>query len=300
MKNKYDILIVGGGPAGLSAALSISRMGRTALICDDGKPRNEPSSHLNNFPTQDGIHPREWRAKVRAELTKYEKVDFLNASVLEIARVKEGFEATLEGHKIQVRKVILADGIKDQLPELPGFRELWGKAIFHCPYCHGHEVKGQKLGLIYKSEMASHLLPLIYQLSTELVVFSDGYEIPLEVKKKLQEKNIPFYEKAIRALSYDNEMLNSVELIDGQSVTRNGLFLPPQVPFKLKSQLGSKLGCETNEFGVYKVFQRNETSVKGVFAAGDNMAMAHSVLFGAAAGSLAGAGAIFSLLEDEF
>lgn len=300
MKPKYDVLIIGGGPAGLSAALAVGRMGRTALLCDDGRPRNASSQHLNNFPSQDGIHPADWKKKVKADLQKYSTVKIENKTINSVEKKENFFEASIGEEIIPISKVILAYGIVDQLPEIPGLRELWGKSVLHCTYCHGFEVRNEKLGLILDSPMAIQSLPSVYELSKDLVLFTMGFKLEPELKDTILKKNLLIIETKIKSLNHDGEFLKSVLLEDGNLITLNRLFLAPKFPYLMKSQLGEKLGCEKTEFGIFKVSQRNETTVPGVFAAGDIMGMAHTTLLSAAAGNMAGAAAISSLLNEEF
>lgn len=300
MKVNYDVLIVGGGPAGLSAALAVGRMGRSALICDDGRPRNADSQQLNNFPSQDGIHPGDWKEKVRKNLKRYSTIKIENKSVRSIKKVDNTFESFVGDEVISTRKVILAYGIKEQLPNISGFKELWGKSVLHCTFCHGLEVKNEKLGFIIDSQNAVNVLPSIYELSKDLIIFTEGNQLSSEIKDKILKKNILIIENKINRLVYDGTNLKSVILDDESVISRDRLFLTPKIPYLMKSDLGEILGCEKIEAGLFKVSIRNETTVSGVFAAGDIMGMVHTVLLSAAAGNLAGAAAISSILGENF
>lgn len=300
MKNRYDVLIVGGGPAGLSAALAVGRMGRTALLCDDGRPRNAASKHLNNFPSQDGIHPADWKREVKADLQKYNTVEIENNFVSSIEKKDHYFEAYVGGEIVTASKIILAYGVIDQLPDIPGLKELWGKSVLHCTYCHGFEVRNEKLGLILDSQIAVQSLPSVYELSKDLVLFTEGFKMEPNLKEKILEKNLLIVDTKIKALVHEEENLRKVVLEDGNIISIDRLFLSPRFPLLMKADIGEKLGCEETEFGVFKVSQRNETTVPGIFAAGDIMGMAHTVLLSAAAGNMAGAAAISSLLSEEF
>lgn len=302
MESKYEALIIGGGPAGLSAALSLARMGRKALICDDGRPRNAPSGHLNNFPTRDGIHPEEWREAARADLSKYGTAEAFQGAVKSVQKIDEGFSAELsDGRSVRARKVILAYGVVDQLPESEGFKELWGKSIFHCPYCHGHEARGMKLGLVSKGEMTFHVLALVSSLTSDLILFTDGKaQFTEEQLGWLKRRKIEWVEEPIRDLRHEGSTLQAVNLVSGASRERDALFMAPSLPFRLKSDIGEKLGCARNPMGLYQVNERMETSVPGVFAAGDCATPAHSVLQASASGSMAGAAAVAQILDREF
>lgn len=300
MKKNYDVLILGGGPAGLSAALAIGRMARTALVCDDGRPRNASSQHLNNFPSQDGVHPADWKIKVKKDLHKYNTIEIENKTVKTLQKEDGFFEAVVGEEVITFKKIILAHGIEEQLPTISGIRELWGKSVLHCSYCHGYEVQNKKLGLILDSNMAINTLPSIYGLSKDLIVFTNGFEIDSLLREKIHKKEISIIETKIKSLTFEEDLLKGIVLDDDRIVVREKLFLSPQTPFLMKSPLGESLGCEKNEFGIYKVSPKNETSVSGVFACGDIMGMAQTTLLAAATGNLAGAGAVGALLSEEF
>ncbi len=300
MKNKYEVLIIGGGPAGLSAAMTLGRMSRSALLCDDNRPRNAPSSHVNNFPSRDGIHPAEWRKETRKNLEKYTSVESVTASVISVQKDASGFVAHLStGEVVNTKKVILAYGVVDALPSIPGFKELWGKSIFHCPFCHGFEHRGSRLGFVGNGNLMFHALPMIYSLASDLIVFTNGKAtFSAENLALLQKNNITLIEEPIQKLDYENEDLKGVVLTNGKTIERQFLFLSPTLPFKLKSDFGETLGCEKNEFGFYKVNERYQTTAPGVFACGDNMSMAHSVLLAAASGVMAGSIASAELLHE--
>ncbi|MEI1280056.1 NAD(P)/FAD-dependent oxidoreductase [Leptospira venezuelensis] len=302
MRFDYEVLIIGGGPAGLSAALALGRMSRTALVCDDNRPRNAASSHLNNFPTRDGIHPAEWRKLVRKDLEKYNTINFFEGSVISVENSGSGFIAKLSaGKTFSFKKVILAYGVEDKYLSVPGYKELWGKSIFHCPYCHGFEVKGSKLGLIGNGDTLVYMLPLIYDLASDLIVFSNGKaELKEEQKELLNKKKIRLIENKITGFAYEGDQLKSVSLDNGENIERTGLFALPTFPFKLKSTIGEELGCEKDQFGFYKIGERGKTSVDGVYACGDNASGAHSVLLAAASGGMAGAGIVHELLSEKF
>ncbi|TGJ99733.1 NAD(P)/FAD-dependent oxidoreductase [Leptospira semungkisensis] len=301
MNSEHEVLIIGGGPAGLSAALALGRMSRNALLCDDSRPRNAASSHLNNFPTRDGIHPAEWRNLARKDLEKYNTIRFFEGSVLSVVRSGSGFLAKVSsGESFIIKKIILAYGVVDKSLPIQGFQELWGKSIFHCPYCHGFEVRGSKIALLGNGEMLFHMLPLIYDLATDLVVLTNGKaEIKEEQKDLLKRKNIRLIEEKILSFAHEGEKLKSVTFENGEELEREAIYALPSFPFKLKSQIGEELGCEKDQFGFYKVAERGKTTIEGVFACGDNSSPAHSVLLAAASGGMAGAGVVHELLNEK-
>ncbi|RYZ69491.1 MAG: NAD(P)/FAD-dependent oxidoreductase, partial [Proteobacteria bacterium] len=170
-----EVLIIGGGPAGLSCGLSLGRMSRTALICDDGRPRNAASSHANNFATRDGVHPAKWRELAREDLSKYKTVSLRNTGVINVDKSGEKFKATLnDGSVVHAKRIVLAYGIADVLPDIPGFKENWGHLIYHCPFCHGYEAKGQKLAYFAQGPMFFHALPLVRSLTEDLIFLTNA------------------------------------------------------------------------------------------------------------------------------
>ncbi|MGC4015083.1 MAG: NAD(P)/FAD-dependent oxidoreductase [Luteolibacter sp.] len=303
MKEQYDVLVIGGGPAGLSASLALGRMRRTALVCDDNRPRNAPSMHMHNFPTRDGINPASWREEAKKDVQKYPTVEFFSGSVVNVTRTPAGgFMAELSsGSKVAFRKVILADGITDRFPAILGVKELWGKSVFHCPYCHGYEIRDTAVGLVGNGDMAMHVLLLVTALSKDVIFFTNGgANLTGEQKDLLSRKGIVLDERKIVTLESEGESLTGLRMEDGKKVLRQALFIAPVLPFRPKSDLGEKLGCERTEMGLYKVSPKNETTAKGVFAAGDNMTTSQSVMSGCANGATAASAAIYELvMEDE-
>lgn len=297
----YEALIIGGGPAGLSTALTLGRISRLALLCDDNQPRNAPSSHVNNFITRDGILPEEWRQHARKDLKKYPTIHTFPGRVTSVQRKEGGFQGFLEdGRTVTTKKLVLAYGIKDRMLDIPGFKELWGKSIFHCPFCHGFEIRGSNLGLILSHEMGFHSLPMIQSLSPTLTVFTNQKFQPTDEQRTLLgERKIQLVEDKIDHLNFEGHALKGVHLKNGQHVEKQFLFYSPEFPFELKSEIGAELGCSKNEFGLYQVNEMGATNVPGIFAAGDNMTMMQSVLLGAATGVKAGAGVIMELLQEQ-
>lgn len=301
MQTKYDVLIIGGGPAGLSAAMSLSRMNRSVLICDDDRPRNKPAQHMNNFVSQDGLNPAAWRESARKDLSKYPTVTFSKKSVSEIEQTKKGFSAFIDSKDLFFRKVILAYGVQDKLLEVPGMQELWGKSVFHCPYCHGYEVQDSKLGLIANGKFAEHLFPMIQSLSSDTILFTHGAPlIEDKLNRQINKNKLNIISTPIKALKFEQDKLQGVLLENDEFIEREGLFVAPQLPFQSKCSIGQELQCEKNEMGFYKIDHFHKTTVAGVFAAGDITTPMHSVLAAAAAGQIAGASAASELIQEDF
>lgn len=302
MSRDFDALIIGAGPAGLNAAMSLGRMSRRALVVDDQRPRNARAMHMHNFASNDGLSPSAWREKAKADLQQYKTIEFAEASVIRITKVGKGFEAELSDSKrFAFRKMILAHGIEDRLSSVSGLETLWGRSIFHCPYCHGFEVKGRRLGLVANGPIAEHMLPMIYSLSQDLILFTEGpMNFNEEFKRTVKSRNIRIIEDKIKSLEHAKDNLKAVALENGEQLERDALFWTPILTFKMKSDLGIALGCEMNEMGLYTINEFSKTTIDGVFAAGDIVKPMHSVLAAAASGQLAGAAAVGELLSEDF
>lgn len=301
MKYDYEVLIVGGGPAGLSAAMTLGRIGRKALVCDDDRPRNAPSIHVNNLPALDGIHPVEWRSLVRKNLEKYPTISFFQGAASSVKKMNHAFDVKLAtGTIVTVKKIILAYGIQDRLPEIEGFKELWGKSVFHCAFCHGYEIRNERLGIIANGDVAAHLTPLIYNLSQDLILFTNGRaDLSSEMRELLKKRNILLVEEKIKKLNRFETQLKSISFESSPDIERDALFLAPVFPLSLKSSIGTELGCEKNEMGLYKIGDKGHTSIAGVFAAGECTQMS-SVSISSALGVLAGTGVVFELANEDF
>lgn len=286
MTKYYDVAIIGGGPAGLSGALTLARGNRTVLVFDDGQPRNAPADHMMNFPSRDGTPPGEFRRLIKEDLKKYSKVEFINRRVELIKRNKDGF---LLNENVQVKKILLAHGVKDVLPVIPGMKELFGKSIFHCPYCHGYEHTNEPMGMIGGKEYADHMSVLLKGLTNDLILFTDGAEVE-------EYPGLKIYSEKIEAFIHEGDKLIGVKLVTGEIVKRSYLFYRPEQ--KLSSDVGVKLGCELTEMGHYKVNEFGFTTEPGVWAAGDDMTGMQSVVIACAAGSKAGAMINFEILKE--
>jgi thioredoxin reductase len=296
-RSRYDVVVVGAGAAGLSAALVLGRSGRRVLILDGGEPRNAPAEASHGFFTRDGVHPGELLRIGREQLGPYPDVRYRAGRATEASGTDGAFEVALEdGEVVSARKVVLATGVFDVLPEKPGFRELWGKGVYHCPYCHGWEVRNKPLAVLARPGEAFERVALIRNWSHDLALLTDGEGgLPEDDRKRLDALSVPVYEERISRLEGDPARpgggLERVVFEGGPALERAGLFYNP--PQRQRSSLAGALGCElaapVPETKVVKTDPTTrETTVAGVYSVGDAAkAPGQSVVLAAASGASA-------------
>ena len=279
--NHVDVAIIGGSNAGLSAALTLGRSCRKVAVIDAGDPRNAPASHAHNIFTRDGTPPSELLRIGREQLEPYD-VEVLQARVSQITGSKNTFELTLDnGESLSARRIVLATGISDDLPDVLGIKELWGKSIFTCPYCHGWEVRGQPL-VVVGDGAANHYgyARLIQHWSRDLIfIAGETPVVTLERLADLEERGIRVIKADVTAFEHSGGKLEALQLSNGESLEPHAAFMP--MPMSLKGGLHTQLGCELSEDGDKLIVDdKNQTSVAGVYAAGDIVTTPmHSVTF---------------------
>ncbi|MCP3104117.1 NAD(P)/FAD-dependent oxidoreductase [Myxococcus sp. K15C18031901] len=286
-----DVVIVGSGPAGLSAALNLGRGRKKVLVCDAGPRRNAAAEHMHGFVSRDGISPAEFRAIGREQLARYD-VELRDVRVASVERHEGVFHLTLEdGTRVVARRMLLATGLVDQPLDLPGFRELWGKALFQCPYCHGWEIQDRAWGIVASGEHSLEFALFVKGWSSDLVLFTNGaLELSAEHRERLRRAEIRVVESRVRRLGVsasDPEALEAVELEDGTRVAREFLFIhPPQKQVSLVESLVQTMGLALDEMGFVRVDAFQQTSVPGLYAAGDLTTRLQGALVAAAAGAM--------------
>lgn len=295
----FDAIVVGGGPAGLSAALALGRSRRRVLLAADGPTRNARAEAAHNVLTQDGTPPEELVRIGRAQLDPYD-VTVREEQATDAERTGSGFAVTFAGGgRAEARGIILATGVRDVLPDVPGFDELWGTGIFHCPYCHGWEIAGRPLAIYARGETALHLAQLIRGWTDDLVLFTDGPSgLSPSDRVKIERNGIVVREERVERLVGSGGDLKSVALKGGEVVPRDGLFVSPKQ--ELRSDLAHRLGCPLSAEGRVEAGIAGRTPVPGVFVAGDAGPGPQSVVSATASGRLAGAMLNHDLLEGEF
>lgn len=300
LKPLYDVIIIGGSYAGLSAAMALGRSLKNTLIIDNGIPCNRQTPHSHNFITQDGEKPKVFAERAREQVAQYKSIEFLNAKAIKGKKLEGKFEIqTEEGDKIFAKKLIFATGIKDLLPEIKGFTACWGISVIHCPYCHGYEFKGKKTAIMIDNEKAFHIAQLVNNLTDNITILTSGKKYFSDVQlQKLQDNHIEIIDKEVLEIVHHLGNVNAVTFTDGSQVKFDAIYA--SVPFIQHSQIPQELGCELNEQGYIKTDSFQMTNIEGVFACGDNTSPMRSVANAVAAGNLTGAMVNYILTEENF
>lgn len=301
MENKnFDVIIIGGSYSGLSAGMSLGRSLRNVLIIDNGKPCNRQTPHSHNFVTHDGKTPAEIARLAKEDVEKYNTVRFYSGTVVKTVKTTGGFEIEISsGEKFYVKKLILASGVKDMMPDIPGFAECWGISVIHCPYCHGYEVKNEITGILSNGDMAYEFSKLIFNLTKNLTLFTNGKAVLTDEQiEKLKQNKIILNEDEIEEIKHENGSIQKIIFKNGNEVPLQALYA--KIPFEQNLNVSDDLGCELTEQGFIKVDMMQKTNVPGVFACGDNVTMMRSVANAIAQGNFAGAVVNKELVDEEF
>jgi thioredoxin reductase len=287
----WDVVVVGGGAAGLSAALVLGRARRRLAVVDAGRPRNAPAAHMQGFLGSDGLPPAELLARGRDEVAGYGG-HLITGTVAGITRADPSgasdppLQVSLgDGVVLSARRVLVTTGLRDDLPDIPGVRERWGRDVLHCPYCHGYEVRDQPLGVLGGTPDAIAHAHLIRQWSDDVVFFTHGDPVTAEQREELIARAIGIVDAPIASLVVEDDRLAGVATSDGRIVPRSAVFVRPQlVPHDV---LLTDLGCATHDNGWVAVDGSGRTSVPGVWAAGNAVNPRAQVITAAGEGSAA-------------
>ncbi|MET9073792.1 NAD(P)/FAD-dependent oxidoreductase [Streptomyces sp. NPDC004232] len=291
--SRYEVVVVGGGAAGLSAALVLGRARRRTLVVDAGEPRNAPSAHMQGYLSRDGMSPAEFLAVGREEIARY-GVELVRDRVTDAARDGEGFTVRLaQGRTAHARHVVIATGLKDELPGVPGLAERFGRDVVHCPYCHGWEVRDRPTGVLATSPLSVHQALMVTQWSDDVRLFlhevaeSELTDVDL---RRLAAARVAVVPGRVTGLVVADDRLTGVRLADRTVHEREVLYAAPRaVP---RDDLLIELGAELREtpFGSYPVIdERGLTTVPGLWAAGNASGFAEQVINAASRGYRAGA-----------
>lgn len=299
----YDCAIIGGGPAGLNAALVLGRARRNTLFFDNNNPRNAVTQESHGFITRDGIKPKEFREIAHKEIDKYPSVLYEKKEVTSIIKKKDQIFQLVASDKdlYQSKTIIISTGLKDVLPNIENISDYYGKSLFNCPYCDGWELQDKPLVVIVEEQIQGfHFIQTIYNWSKDLIVCTNGKSIfNTEHKRLIHNKGIKIIENKIKKFEGKNGQMEKIIFENGDSVIRRGGFVLPQ-PIQ-SSDFAKKLGCEYNSQGGISVDFSGRTNIQGVYAAGDASIIAPAQLIIAAADGLkAAAGVNRDLIQKEF
>jgi thioredoxin reductase len=297
--HNYDIVIVGGGPAGLSAALMLGRCRRSVLVCDTGRGRNRRSKAIHGYLTRDGISPQEFLGIAREQLRQYTTVELRDTEVLD-AECRDGhFTVTLQGGgEVTSRKLLLATGVIDNLPDVGGIRDFYGTSVFHCPYCDGWELRDQPLAVYGRGERGVGLSLEMTAWSRDLVLFTDGdSEIDKKGLARLERHGIALREERVERLDGKDGVLEHVVLAGGEAVPRHALFFT--LGQEQRSPLAIRLGCTVDDKGMVSTGKYESTHLRGLFVAGDASRAVQWVVVAAAEGAEAAFAINTDLIKED-
>jgi thioredoxin reductase len=302
MKTLFDCAIIGGGPAGLNAALVLGRARRDILLFDNNNPRNAVTHESHGFITRDGVNPKEFREIAHKEIEKYPSVIYENKKIASVIKNDGLFNLTTSNNETyQSKTIIIATGLKDNLPDIENISDYYGKSLFNCPYCDGWELRDKPLVVIIDEPVQGfHFIQTVYNWSKDLVVCTNGKLFENSDQKRLiQKKGIKIIENRIKAFAGENGQMEKVVFDNGESVTVKGGFVLPRP--SQTSAFAKDLRCEFNSLGGISTDSYGRTNIKWVYSAGDASIVAPAQLIIAAAEGLqAAVGVNRDLIETEF
>lgn len=301
MVRECDVVIVGGGAAGLSAGVVLARARALVHVVDSGRPRNAPAAHSHGFLSRDGVSPSELLAAGRDEVLQFGGA-VAAGRVVEVDRSDDDrFRLSLDdGAELNSRAVAVATGLADLLPNLPGLREGWGKDVLHCPHCHGYELLGRPIGVLggQMRPMSLHQAALARRHSDDVVFFPDVIELTHTERDRLNAFGVRIVDGRVARVVRDDHGLSGIELVDGTTVARSAVYVGPRpVP---RDELLRGLGCDVDDAtGLVRVDGAGQTSVPGAWAAGNVVDPRAQVVSAAGAGSVSGIAITGWLLEQD-
>lgn len=290
----YDVIIIGGSYAGLAAALPLARARRKVLVIDAGQRRNRFADHSHGFLTQDGMKAADIAAVAREQVLAYGTVEWLASSALGARPLEGGFEVDIEGGTPRTaQRLVLASGVVDTLPEVPGLAQRWGRHVFHCPYCHGYELQQGRIGVLATSALSLHHALLLPDWGATTLLLNGSFEPDAQQRAQLQARGVTIEACAVREITGHSDVV----LQDGRVLAFAGLFTIARS--HVASPIAAALGCEFAEGPMGAVIQTDAlkaTTVPGVFACGDAARFGGSVALAVGDGTMAGVAAHQSLV----
>jgi thioredoxin reductase len=266
--SRYDVVVIGGGAAGLSAALVLSRARRKVLVVDSGTPRNAPAAHMHGFLSRDGLPPEDLLAFGRDEVKGYGGEVVAGAVAELVPNGGSGFWVLLsDGQRVCARRLLVATGLRDELPDIPGLRDRWARDVLHCPYCHGYEVRDQPLGVLGSSPEAVRYAQIVRQWSDDVVFFAPSGTLTAVDRSRLVARSIGIVEGTVLRVVVEDDHVSGVEMDDGRTVPRRALFVPPR--FVPNNDLLVGLGADIDDKGWVVSDSNGQTTVPGVWVAGN-------------------------------
>lgn len=296
----FDVIIIGGSYAGLSAGLALGRSMRKVLIIDSGKPCNAQTPNSHNFLTHDGDTPLYIATNAKAEVLKYPTVSFLNDAVIAAKHLENGVEIETEGDGIfSARKVLIATGLKDVMPDIKGFADCWAISVIHCPYCHGYEVRNERIGLMMNGDMAFEMAKNLYHWNKDLTILTNGTsQFNEEQSEKLESKSITIIEDELQEFQHHNGVLQNIIFKNGKHLALKAVYARPQM--KQHAELYIDLNYELIESGLIKINEQYQTTAKGIYAAGDCISPARGLSVVTASGTMAAVMINRAMISEDF
>lgn len=290
----FDTIIIGGSIAGLSAALTLARSLQNVAVFDTQNPCNRSVQKSFNFSTNDGQNPAQIVKNTRLEIAKYQTVEMFFDEVIAVNKIDDLFEVETKSKGLfQTKRILIATGLRDILPEIPGMDECWGKSVISCPYCHGYEIRNHKTAVYANGDAAHDLSILLTNWTNDLVVITDGKsELTREQQQELSLRNIQIIEDKVMSLKQEDGLLSQINFSSGQALKVS--FMYASVPFEQKSSIAEKLGLTFTESGHIEVNNTFNTSMENVYAAGDCTPQQRALSVAAASGTTAG----FTINQD--
>lgn len=298
--NNFEVIIIGGSYGGLSAAMSLGRALRSVLIIDSGRPRNEQTPYSHNFLTQDGKTPKQIATLAIEQVSQYKTVKFYHGLAVSGAKTMKGFEIKTQANDLfYSKKLILATGLRDIIPNIKGFTECWGISVIHCPYCHGYEVKNEKTGILGNGDYGFEFSRFVSNWTKDLTLYTNGKStLTKERTEKLRSHNISIVEKEIDGFEHVNGQIQNITFRDNSKTSIKAIYARPEL--KQHSEIPVQLRCELTEQGLIKVDMSQKTTIHEVFACGDNSNSSKDIALAVSAGLVAGSTCNKEIIQEEF